>query len=532
MITLRDYQSDGVSEIRKFFLKGGLHVLFQGPTGSGKTIEFSYIAQNAQSKGKKVLILTDRTELLNQTGGTLVDFGINPFFIRAGTKYINFENSVYVAMCQTLRNRICKPMWANWIRNEIDLVIIDEAHKQDFNYLFINGILKDKRVIGFTATPKRTGKMRQLALDYEKIIESITVKELIELDYLVNDDYFGVAGANLENIKYDKMKGDYSEADMFSRFNSPTLYAGVVSNWLEVARNTKTLCFCVNIEHVIHTCEEFQKNGIDARFIVSKMTSPKEPAKEAMEGAWVRYEERIRLYELYLDKFGQWSGERNYMVGGFIKSKFPVFINAGILTTGFDCVDIETIIVNRATSSPMLWLQMIGRGSRPNAPFKTHFNLLDFGENAKRLGHYTSNQLWSLWHSEGDTGDGVAPVKFCGENHPTDKNGLPGCKIMILASYTICPFCGYIYPKKKSKKIELEALVYDTEKGRAIPTKKPGDMNLDELHVYFKIKRHKSPWLWRQIWFRGGEELLQEFGEKKGWRPGTIEKAINYVKGL
>jgi len=409
------------------------------------------------------------------------------------------------------------------------LVIIDEAHKQDFNYLFESGLIDDIRTIGFTATPRRSGKARQLALDYEEIIPTITVKDLIDKEYLVNDDYFGVSGVNLNDIKFDRMKGDYSEKDMFSRFNAPKLYAGVVKNWLDVSPNTHTIVFCVNIEHVIHTCEEFQKNGIDARFLVSKMGTPKAPGEVAKEGEWTRYEEKMRLYNLYQEKYGMWSGGRTEIINKFKRKEFPVLVNAGILTAGFDCPEIETVVVNRATTSATLWLQMIGRGSRP-ALGKTHFNILDFGDNASRLGHYTLTQHWSLWHDNNNTGEGVPPVKDCGGD--TDKNGKKGCNRLIMASTKICPFCGYIYPTKELKEIDLNGVLYDSKTHTAVPTKKINEMSNEELYLYWKNKGHKPPWFWRQLYFRGGADLIEEFGKSKGWKKGTIEKAVAYIKKL
>ena len=531
MIKLRDYQQEGADKTRKFFKKGN-HAIFQGPTGSGKTIVFSYIAQNAVGKGKKALILTNRTELLTQTGGALEQFGIDPYLVRAGTNFLSFDSDVFVAMCQTLRNRIKQPMWRNWIKNKIDLVIIDECHIQDYNYIFESGLLDDKFVLGFTATPRRSGKMRQLALDYEEIIDTVSVKDLIQSGHLVGDDYFGVTGADLNQMSFDRMKGDFDEREMFSRFNSPTLYAGTVKNWMDIAPGSHTIVFCVNIEHVIHTCEEFHKNGIDARFLVSQMSKPKEPEKDATDGRWTQYRERMRLYDLYHSRFGMWSGERTMIINKFKNKEFSVLINAGILTTGFDCPSIETVIVNRATTSVTLWLQMIGRGSRIFKG-KTHFNLLDFGDNASRLGHYTSPQMWGLWHeaSQGD-GTGVAPVKECGVDVKADKNGKNGCERLIIASSKICPFCGFIYPKTRAEEIDLEGLAYDEQKHVAVKVKKIKDMDLNELHEYFKIKKHKIAWLWRQLYFRGGVDLIERFGAHEGWRKGTIEKAKNYVKGL
>ena len=521
MIKLRKYQQNGVDSIRTFLSNGGKKAIVQAPTGGGKTVIFSYIAENAIKKKRRVLILTDRSELLMQANGSLSNFGLSPSLIVAGTKYINFDSNVYIAMMQTLKNRLKKKIWLNWLKNHIDLIIIDECHLQTVNYLFESGLIDDKIVLGFSATPKRTGKMRQLAFDYEKIIPTVTVKELIDQDYLVGDDYSGVGGANLSNIKYDAMKGDYSEKDMFQQFNTPTLYAGVVKNWKEICPNTKTLVFCVNIEHVIHTCEEFQKNGIDARFLVSGMSTPKEPQKDAKNGAWVVYEEKMRLYKLYLKSFSEWSGERNRITSGFKNGEFPVLINAGILTTGYDEPTIETIIVNRATLSQTLWLQMIGRGSRIS-PGKNNFNILDFGDNAGRLGHYTTPQLWNLWHEASKSdGNGVPPMKDC-----------PKCERMILVSYTICPFCGHKYPKKKEEEIDLKGLMYDNTLHKATPVKRINQMDDLELYDYFKVKGHKSAWLWRQLYFRGGTERIEEFGKVNGWKSATILKAINYAKNL
>jgi superfamily II DNA or RNA helicase len=349
---------------------------------------------------------------------------------------------------------------------------------------------------------------------------------------LVGDDYVGIEGADLNKLSFDKMKGDFAEGEMFQRFNTPKLYAGTVKNWMEHAEGTHTIVFCVNIEHVIHTCEEFHKNGINARFLVSGMSKPKEPEKDALEGKWTHYRERMRLYDLYHESFGKWSGDRTTIINKFKNKEFPVLINAGILTTGFDCPSIETVIVNRATSSTTLWLQMIGRGSR-TFKNKTHFNLLDFGDNASRLGHYTSPQHWGLWHeaSQGE-GTGVAPVKECGVDHKSDKNGKNGCERLIIASSKICPFCGYIYPKTEAKEVDLVGLAYDDQKHMAVKVKKIKDMDLVELHEYFKIKKHKSAWLWRQLYFRGGIDLIERFGNEMNWKKGTITRAKTYVGGL
>ena len=234
---LRPYQQSGIDSIYDFFLDGGLHCIRQSPTGSGKTIEFTQLAKMVSAKNKKILIMTDRAELLYQAGGSLKRIGLNAMYIQAGAKIISKAFNCYIAMSQTLRRRIELDYWKKFLQS-IDLLILDECHKQEFNYIFESTIFDNKHVIGFTATPRRTGKMRQLAFDYTKILEGISVKELINQDYLVNDDYYGFGAPDMSDVVLDPMKGDYQEKSMFQKFNNPTTYAGAVKNYQEICPGT------------------------------------------------------------------------------------------------------------------------------------------------------------------------------------------------------------------------------------------------------------------------------------------------------
>ena len=61
--------------------------------------------------------------------------------------------------------------------------------------------------------------------------------------------------------------------------------------------------------------------------------------------------------------------------------------NVGILNAGFDCPDIDVVILYRATMSLPLFLQMVGRGSRTTQS-KSNFTILDFGNNIQRHGFW------------------------------------------------------------------------------------------------------------------------------------------------
>ena len=524
---LRYYQQTGINSTAKAFKQKHLHIIRQGATGSGKTVEFTELAKMVSAKNKKILILTNRAELLYQAGGSIKRAGLNAFYIQAGAKVVSNHFNVFVAMTQTLRKRIDLQYWIEFLQS-IDLLIIDECHLQDFNYIFESGIFDKKHVIGFTATPRRTGKMRQLALDYTKIIEGIPVTELIKKDYLVNDDYFGIAPPDLSDVQFDHLKGDYKTGSLFQKFNSPTAYAGAVKNYKELTPDTKAIVFCVNIEHCIRTAIAFNDAGLNAKFIVSKLSTPKKPNSEDL-GAISRYNERKRVYDLFQENL-HLTGNRTQLFKDFDQNKFDILINAGIATTGFDQPDLVTGIILRATLSTTLWLQMIGRLSRI-FPGKTHFNILDFGGNAERLGHYTEVRIWSLWHEKFE-GEGLPPIKECGikpDGRPILVNGSEGCKRPILASYKICPFCGFKYPKKEVKEIDLQSIMFDAQSKMAVKTKRIKDMNNQELHDLWKAKGHKTPWLWKQLWFRGGVKSIESFGKEFHWNINTIQIAIKYV---
>lgn len=522
-----DFQAKAIDEIYDFYSSGGLHCILQSPTGTGKTVIFCNIIKRSSDKGKKCLVLTDREELLDQTSGEIVENGMNPFIIKAGCKVISNNFNVYVAMTQTLRNRIKHPDWIGFIKS-IDFFIIDECHRQDANYLLESGLIDNKYLLGLSATPWRVGKQRQLGYDYEKIITTISTKEAIDKGFLVSDDYFSFGCPDLSNVKRDSMSGDFQINQMFSKFNTPKLYKGVVESWLKHIPDTKTIVFCVNIEHSIKTCIEFNNAGVDAKFIVSKLSSPKLPKNTDNKGSMAMYDERMRVFELYNNNFEIYSGDRKKIFQDHKNFKFPILINSGIATTGYDDKSIQSVIENRATMSRSLHYQMIGRGGRA-LEGKTHFNYFDFGGNCERLGYYTEKQDFPLYHKEGG-GEGLPPLKNCGYNsdgEPISKK-IRGCNKLILASSKICPKCGYKYPDKELETGELLQIMYDSVKHEAVKVKKIKEMTDDELYEYFKIKKHKTPWLWRQLWYRGREKKIKEFGELHEWDPKTIKKAIYF----
>lgn len=535
-IILYDYQNNFVNEITKQIINGNNHILGQLPTGGGKTVIFSDIAKRAEAKDKKVLIFTDREELLKQADKTLTDFDLNCSLIQAGSKFIDHRKSIFIAMSQTFRRRINQKEWIDFICNDIDLIIIDEAHIQEFNYIFESGLLDDKIVIGFTATPVRGGNMRQLGLDYHIMIRGAEVKDLIEKGYLLNCDLMDLGKIDLTNVKTNSLDGDYNADEVFKKFNTNKVYSGLIRNYKEHTPDEKMLVFCCNVEHAIKTTIALNENGISAKFVVSGKNSPKKPKEDAKAGTVKKYEEDLRKYEYYKTWVDKYSGERTDIIKEFKNNEFKVLVNVDMLTKGFDDPEVKVVAVYRATNSLALWLQMLGRGARLCKKIgKTHFTVFDFGGNKERLGRYDDNRVWSLWHDT-KKADGIPPLKECG----LDANGKPiksansvekGCTRLILVPYRLCPFCGFKYPEKKEgEEIELILASIVDENGVSLTQKKFKDMDWVELTKYRELKKHQMSWLWRQLWIKGQKEELLQYAASYHWSKTVTDKALNYCE--
>jgi superfamily II DNA or RNA helicase len=493
--SLRPYQEEGKKQISSLFSKNYNKVLFCSPTGSGKTVTFADMAREAVINGFTVMIVVDRKELLNQAQSKLISYGLNPSLITAG-KTGRSGSKAYIATVQTLARRTPPP---------VDFIIIDEAHKQIFDKILKLEAYKNAYVIGATATPCRTGKMGQLSDIYEQMVETVTIQDLIQDGYLVPAITYG---AKLDTSKI-KVKGqDFDAEDMYKAFDKKTLYAGVVEKYKKFAPGTKAVCFNINVKHSLKVTEAFNAAGISAVHLDGK--TPK--------------------------------AEREGILQAFSKGLFKVLNNVDVLTTGYDEWTIETVIVNRATKSLSLWLQMPGRGSRitpkeykkrPGYLQKEHFNLIDMGGNVFTLGFWESERNYSLTHKTKTTVD-AAPVKTCPEDKE-DINKRLGCGALVNASARNCKHCCYIFPlpvKKEAEEVDFIQLENYDFLPPELVGKSWGSMGLAELEKVRKIKGYKLGWIAKQILMNKDLNLI-DYANFRGFEnPRAWEQRMNkyYLK--
>lgn len=401
MIHLRPYQQRAIDQLRASLREGKKRIVLCAPTGAGKTVIFSAMAYSAIQKQKRVLIVTDRVELLNQSGGALNRLDLHAERIEAGNE-CRFDQLLYVAMIETLHRRLKDARYLKLLQS-FDLIIFDEAHKQAFNKLF-DHIPESVTVIGATATPYRDGNQTSMRDFYHTIVDAATVQELIDLEYLCQPRYYG-APIDLSDVK--KRGNDYDADSLADMYSKNQVFAGVTENYLRITPGEKALVFCANIRSSLELCSNMLQAGIQAKHLDSTMTDH----------------------------------DRRKILTWFTSTPDAVLCNVGILTTGFDCPDVRVIILYRATQSLPLYMQMIGRGSRL-APGKDAFTVLDFGNNVKRHGLWEQERKWTLDKKKKKAG--VAPMKDC-----------PKCDTILAAVVIVCPECGHEWDRKEKEREEV-----------------------------------------------------------------------------
>ena len=324
MVKLRDYQTEGINKIFEAWDPTRLNhknVLFQMPTGTGKTTVFSQIVLKAHLKNKNVLIVVHRTELVEQIADRLVDFGVSVGIISAGNKPLP-EKEVQVATIQTLSRREYPPA---------DIVIIDECHHSKADtYRKLWDIYPDARFLGVTATPVRLNGEGFSEL-FDILIPLGKLSYFIENEYLVKIKHLVCGIPDVSKVKL-RLR-DYDIQMLRNVMLDNSVMANLIESYKKFANGKKTIVFAVDIEHSKSIVERYLEAGIRAAHIDA--TTPKQERKET------------------LDKFR--SGE------------IIVLSNVDIVSEGFDVPDCEAVQLARPTKSLVLYLQQVGRCMRPAA---------------------------------------------------------------------------------------------------------------------------------------------------------------------
>ncbi|MBW8241458.1 DEAD/DEAH box helicase [Muricauda oceani] len=355
--TLYGYQEEDLNKIFTQLdkLPEGTNILYQLPTGGGKTVVFSEITRRfIEQTGKKVMVLTHRIELSKQTSKMLKGFGVANKVINSEVKelYDQDDYMCFVAMVETLNNRLQEEKVKI---NNIGLVIIDEAHYNSFRKLF--KYFEKSTILGVTATPLSSNIKLPMKDNYKHLIIGESIQSLINKQFLAKANLYNY-DVSLRTLKLG-INGDYTVKSSDEFYSAHSMLGKLLTAYEEIAKGTKTLIFNNGINTSLYVYETFKKAGYNVRHLDNKNTAT----------------------------------ERKDILEWFAETPDAILTSVSILTTGFDEPTVESIILNRATRSLTLYFQMIGRGSRV-LPDKNEFNVIDMGNNIARFGPWDAPVDW------------------------------------------------------------------------------------------------------------------------------------------
>ncbi|MFT4830496.1 MAG: superfamily II DNA or RNA helicase [Psychroserpens sp.] len=353
---LYSYQKGAIDKIFKCFEEApdDYHLLYQLPTGGGKTVIFSeMVRQYLKHHNKKVAVLTHRVELCKQTSNMLTEFGVSNKVVDSKANLDDqADYSCFVAMVETLNNRLNDDKLD--ISN-IGLVIIDEAHYNSFTKLF--KFFENSFILGVTATPLSSNTKLPMNDNYNELIVGETIEALIENEFLARAETFSY-NVGLTSLEIGS-NGDYTVKSSDDLYTGTDMLGKLMQAYEERSKGKKTLIFNNGINTSLFVYDIFRRAGYPIMHLDNTATKK----------------------------------ERKQILKWFKETPDAILTSVSILTTGFDEPTVDTIILNRATKSLALYYQMIGRGSRilRNKPT---FTVIDLGNNFHRFGPWGADLDW------------------------------------------------------------------------------------------------------------------------------------------
>lgn len=340
-MNLRPYQQAAKAAVLDEWDRGVDKTLLVLPTGTGKTIVFSAVAEEAVKRGGRVLILAHRGELLEQAADKLEkSTGLRSSLEKAESSCLGSWYRVAVGSVQSLQRPSRLDRFApDYFTN----IIIDEAHHcLSDGYQRVLEHFSAAKVLGVTATPDR-GDMRSLGQYFETLAYEYTLVQAIRDGYLSPIKALTVP-LRLDLSSVGVQNGDFKVGDLGTALD-PYLDA-IADEMLKNCADRKTVVFLP----LVKTSQKF-RDILNAK---------------GFRAAEVNGE----------------SDDRAEVLRDFEAGKYNVLCNSMLLTEGWDCPSVDCVIVLRPTKIRSLYSQMVGRGTRLY-PGKDHLLLLDF-----------------LWHTE------------------------------------------------------------------------------------------------------------------------------------
>jgi len=431
-MNLRPYQHQLITDIRLQYQLGKRSVLAVLPTGGGKTVCFSHIAQAAAKKGNRVCILVHRQELLDQASRSLPV----PHGIIAANRSMDLSHAVQIASVQTVARRLhLLP------RDFFQLLVVDEAHHTTAGtWAKVVAHFHKAHLLGVTATPIRSDG-RGLGAHYQAMVQGPSAAELTDAGFLAPARVLAPPGFNATGLR--KTMGDFDTKQAEQRVG--TIMGDCIGHYRKHLAGQTAIAFCCSVAHAEAVAALFMGAGIPAASIDGTMSNE----------------------------------QRRQLLSDLGAGKLKVLTSCALIGEGVDVPSVGGCILLRPTASVALHLQMIGRCLRPQ-PGKRAV-VLDHVGNTLRLGHHLEPRDWTLDGIPKRDREQAPSVKVC-----------PACFATAASAAQVCSECGHRFSPeaRELKQVDGElqelAVTRRREQGSA--------QSLDDLRQLAQQRGYKRGW--------------------------------------
>jgi superfamily II DNA or RNA helicase len=439
---LRPYQNQLANDIRGAFGSGANRPLAVSPTGSGKTVLFSYITSQVLKRGSRVIIIAHRREILDQISATLKRVGVPHGFIQAGKS--TSTQPAMVASIQTLARRLDTVPAP-------DLVIIDEAHHSvSKSYVQMFAAWPTAKFIGVTATPERLDG-KGLGAMFDRMVMGPSVQWLIDNGFLAQPVYYAPREV-VDLSQVHTIAGDFDRSETEEIVDTPRITGDAVTHYVRFCNRQRAVAFCISVAHAQHVADTFNSCGIPSASIDGTLDPE----------------------------------VRKQRVGDLTAGKILVLTSCELISEGFDLPAVNAAILLRPTQSLSMHLQQVGRALRPY-PGKANAIILDHVGNCLRHGLAEQERDWDLSGREKRLKkSSLVETKQCS-------------KCFAIFAGTVCPQCG---SQREIAAREIEEVdgelqrlsIEDISKKREERREEGKCKTLDDFRALAKQRGYKLGW--------------------------------------
>ena len=407
-------------------------------------------------KGTSCLVVVAGRMLVDQASKRLEREGVPHGVIMASHWRHRPQEKIQVCSIDTLNRRDLAKLNPGFI-------VIDEAHQATSErYHKLVKQFPDAYYMCVTATPYCKKSLEHVA---QKIIRVVSMRELIEMKYLVPPKYFAPSIPDL--IGVSTKNDDFDPHELDELLNQSNPIGDVVQSWQKLSEQRPTLLFAVSVNHSQRIVNTFNSHGISAEHVDADTPEP----------------------------------VRTELIAKLVAGEIKVLSNVGIFCTGVDIPDVSCIVMVRPTKSYTLFIQQAGRGTRPAAN-KNDFILIDHAGNLLRHGCILDEREGWL--------TAMPKKKLKLFEQPSNLTQCLSCFAVYAGNAEKCPACNAENQKKKEKLAPIAAQMTEADREHL---RIVGRRN--ELKDKCKRMGYKKGWIFHTMAAEFGQEIAEKYCPKR-----------------